>query len=157
MFSFIFIIFYIPYFIIPPPTLSLFHIPYTSYLPTCLHVNVPTPHPTWPLNSLGTPVSWGLGASSRNEHRPGSPLLYLCWGPPISWCMLPVWWFNVWDISGVLIETAWPPTGSPFSSASIQLSLTQQQGSAASVHWLGAGIYIWFFQLLVRSFGGQSW
>jgi hypothetical protein len=32
-------------------------------------------HTTWLLNSLGPPVSWGLGASSLNEHRPGSPLL----------------------------------------------------------------------------------
>jgi hypothetical protein len=48
----------------------------------------PLPHPTWPLNSLGPPVSWGLGASSLSEHRPGSPLLYVCWGPHISWRML---------------------------------------------------------------------
>jgi hypothetical protein len=26
------------------------------------------------------PVSWGLGASFLNEHRPGSPLLYVCQG-----------------------------------------------------------------------------
>jgi hypothetical protein len=46
--------------------------------------------PTLPLNSLGPPVSWGLGASSLNEHRLGSPLMSVCWGPHISWCMLPV-------------------------------------------------------------------
>jgi hypothetical protein len=27
--------------------------------------------------------------------RPGSPLLYVCWGPHISWCMLPAWWSSV--------------------------------------------------------------
>ncbi|KRY05694.1 hypothetical protein T03_12213 [Trichinella britovi] len=37
----------------------------------------------------------------------------MCWGPHISWCMLP---------------------GSPSSSASSSFSLIQPQGSAASVH-----------------------
>jgi hypothetical protein len=64
-------------------------------------VDSSTPHPTWPLNSLGSPVSWGLGTSSLNEHRPGIPLLYVCWGPHIIWCMLYVWWSSVWKISGV--------------------------------------------------------
>ena len=41
----------------------------------------PTPYPTRPLNSLGPPVSWGLGTSSLTEPRPSSPLLYVCWGP----------------------------------------------------------------------------
>jgi hypothetical protein len=58
----------------------------------CLHVDVPIFHPTWTLNSLGPPVSWGLGGSSLNEHRPSSPLLYVLWGPHISWCLLSVWW-----------------------------------------------------------------
>jgi hypothetical protein len=49
-------------------------------------MDAPTLHPIWPLNSLRPPVSWGLGASFLNEHRPGSPLLYVCWGPHISWC-----------------------------------------------------------------------
>jgi hypothetical protein len=52
-------------------------------------MDIPTPHSTWPLNSLGPPFSWGLGgASSLNEHRPGSPLLYVWRGPHISWYML---------------------------------------------------------------------
>jgi hypothetical protein len=83
-----------------------------------LHVDVHTPHSTWSLNSRGPPVSWGLGASSLNELRPGSPLLYVCCGPHISWCMLPVfdrsqgsWW----------IETVGTSTGSPFSSTSFSL------------------------------------
>jgi hypothetical protein len=37
-----------------------------------------------------------------------------------------------------------------------QPSLIQQQVSAASVHWLGANICIWFFQLLVGSSGVKS-
>ena len=72
---------------------------------THLHVNViPTLYPIWPLNSLGPPVSWGLGVSSLNEHRPGSPLLYMCWRHHISWCMLSVWWSSVWEILGVQIN-----------------------------------------------------
>jgi hypothetical protein len=66
--------------------------PHPNSLPTPSPCGYPTPHPTWPLNSLGHSVSWGLGASSLNEHRPGSPLLYVCWGAHISWCMLSVWW-----------------------------------------------------------------
>jgi hypothetical protein len=121
-------------------------------------VDVPNTHSTWPLNSLGPPVSWGLGASSLNEHRPGSPLLYVCWGAYFSWCTLTFWWSNVWETSGSrLIETSGSPKGSPSSSASFSLSLIQQQGSAASVYWLGANICIWLFQLLVGSFIGQSW
>ena len=34
--------------------------------------------------------------------------------------------------------------------------LIQQQGSSASVHWMGVNICIWFFQLLVGSSGVQS-
>ena len=75
-------------------TLPLFHIPYFFPIP-CLHMDVPNPqphptppHPTRPLSSLGPTFYWGLGASSLTEPRPGS-LLYMCWGPHISWCMLP--------------------------------------------------------------------
>jgi hypothetical protein len=108
-----------------PSTLLLLHIQHL--LPTpCLHVDAPTPHPTWPLNSLGPPVSRGLDTSSLNEHRSGSLLLYVCWWPDICWCMLPVWWSSVWEILGGsrLIETAGLPTWSPSSSsASFSLSL----------------------------------
>jgi hypothetical protein len=122
-------------------------------------VDVPIPHPTSPLNSLWPPVSWGLGASSLNEYRPSSPLLYVCWGPHISWCMLPVWWSNVWEIlEGVQINwDCWSSYRIVLLFSFFQPSLIQQQGSAASVHWLGANIYIWLFQLLVGYFGGQSW
>jgi hypothetical protein len=40
-----------------------------------------------------------------------------------------------------LIETAGPPIGSPFSSASSSFSLIQPQGSPASVHWLGKNMF----------------
>jgi hypothetical protein len=118
------------------------------------------PHPpaTWPLKSLGPPVSWGLDASSLNEHRPGRPLVYICWRPHISWCMLPVWWSSVWEISGIQIN--WDCWYS--YRVALLLSFTQPlpnstTGVSASVHWLGANICIWLFQLLVGSFRGQSW
>jgi hypothetical protein len=45
-------------------------------------------------------------------------------------------------VVSMLIETAGPPTGSPSSSASSSFSLIQPQGSATSIHWLGANICI---------------
>jgi hypothetical protein len=49
-------------------------------------MEAPTPHPIWPLNSLGPPVSWGLGASSLNEHRPKG-LYCMCIGGLILACV----------------------------------------------------------------------
>jgi hypothetical protein len=125
---------------------NLFYIPLIIHLP--MHPpNVP--HPTCPLytplqsprgclnppphlikssHSLGPQVSQGLGLSSLTEARPGIPLLYMCWGPHISWCMLPGWWLSVWKISGVqsrLVETVGFPMGSPSSSTSSSFSLNQ--------------------------------
>jgi hypothetical protein len=45
-----------------------------------------------------------LVASSLTEHRPGTPLLYMCWRPHINWCILPGWWYSVWEISEVQIN-----------------------------------------------------
>ena len=90
---------------LPNPDLpSYYFTSHTSFPPSVSTWMSPPPHHTWPLNSLGPPVSWRLGASSLNEHRPGSLLLYVCWEPHISWCMLSVWWFSVWKISGVRIN-----------------------------------------------------
>jgi hypothetical protein len=80
-----------------PSSLQLLHIPHLHTHPTHLHVDATTLNPTWPLNSLRPPVSWRLGTASLNEYRPGSPLLYVCWGPHIIWCMLTVWWSSVWE------------------------------------------------------------
>jgi hypothetical protein len=55
-----------------------------------------------------------------------------------------------------LIETAGPPLESPFSSASFSLSLTQQQGSAASVHWLGATICLWYPDTITEDMEGSQ-
>jgi hypothetical protein len=94
----------------------------TSPPQPCLHMDSPTPYPIWSRNFLGPPISCGFSVSSLNEHRPMSLLLYVCWGPHISYCMLSVWGCIVWKISVVQIETADPLTGSPFSSASFSLS-----------------------------------
>jgi hypothetical protein len=111
----------------------------------------PLPHSTWPLNSLVPPVSWGLGVPSVNEERPSSPLLYVCWGPQISWCMLPVCWSNVWEISRVQIN-CWSSYMIALHLSFFQHFLIQQQGWANSVHWLGANMCIWHFDLHIGSF-----
>jgi hypothetical protein len=64
-----------------------------SLPPTPLASPLPGPH-----------VSWGLGMSSPTEVRQGSPLLYICWGPSTSSCMLPGWWLSVWEIPVVRIS-----------------------------------------------------
>jgi hypothetical protein len=113
-----------------PSTLRLLHIPHLLPTTPHLHMDAPTPHPTWPLNSLGPAVSWELGASSLNEH---SPLLYVCWGA--SYQLLSVWWPSVWKISGVQIN--WDCCSSCRIALLLSLfqpALIQQQGSAASVH-----------------------
>jgi hypothetical protein len=124
-----------------PSTLWLLHIPhlFPTQSPNCY----PHPQPIWPLNTLGPPVSWGLVASSLNERRLRSPLLYLCWRPHISWCMLSVWWSSVWEISGVQVNwDCWSSCRIALLLTFFQPSLIQQGGSTASVHWLGANIYI---------------
>ena len=90
-FLFIYLSFiFIPRILLPPPsTLWLFHIPFLLPTPLSPH-GCPHPHPTWPLNSLGSPVSGGLSASSLDEHRSNNPLLYVCWRPHTSWYMLPI-------------------------------------------------------------------
>ena len=153
----LFILHSIFYFLSSPCPPSYCSTSHTSSPPPCLNVAIPISHANWPLNSLGPPATWGLGTSSPNEHRPCSPLMYVCWWPGISWCRLP-FGGPVFErsLESRLIETSGPTTGSPSSSASSSLSLIQQQGSSASVHWLGATICLWLFQLLVQSFRGQS-
>ena len=95
---------------------------------------------------------------NNDNARKQSPLLYVCWGPHISWCMLPVWWSSVWEISGVQTNwDCWYSYRITLLLSFFQPSLIPQQGSAASVHWLCANICLRFFQLFVWSFLGQSW
>ena len=83
------------------------------YIPVFIHLLVhplTTPHPIPPLpiskrmsplpSHLTRPPHYlqffrGLGASSLSEARSGSPLLYMCWRPHISCCMLPGWWNTI--------------------------------------------------------------
>ena len=148
--------FYTPYFIPLQCSPSYCSTSHTSSLPKCLHGKYPwqisPPHATWPLKPLGPPVSWGIGASSLNEHRPSSPLLYVCWWPHISCCMLPVWCSSVWTISEVQINwDCWFSYRVTLFLSFIHPSLVQQQGPAVSVHWLGATICLWLFQLFFGS------
>jgi len=87
-------------------TFWLFHIP-RSPPPTPQGSPTPMPWLSTPqdlLNTLGPLVSWGWGASSLTEHRPSNPLLYICWGPQVGWCMLSGWWPCVWEILGVQVS-----------------------------------------------------
>jgi hypothetical protein len=106
IYLFICIFFYTPDFIhLPIHPLTVPHSIPTPCPPVSTRMSPPpTPYPTKPLNCMGPPVSWGLGASSLTEPRPGSPLLYMCSGPHISWCMLPGWFSTVWEISGVQVN-----------------------------------------------------
>jgi hypothetical protein len=115
----------------------------------------PKSHCIRPLNSLGPTVSRGLGVSSLTEPRNSSPLLFICWEPHISWCMLPGWW-SMSEISGFQVNwDCWSYYRVVHLLSFFQLFLIQPMESAAAVHWLGANICIWLFQLLVGYFVGQ--
>ena len=133
----------------PPSTHLLFHIPYLSPS-SCIHVDVPNPHTTWPLNFLGPPVYFGLGDSSLNEHKPRSPLLYIFWWHQFIWSMLTVWWFIVWEIS--VVQNYWDY----WSAYRVSLLLCFLQSFHNSttwvspfVHWLVATICFLLYQLLL--------
>ena len=142
----------------PPCSAHPLTAPYAIHFPPPLSQHgcpQPLPHMTSKLPR--PPVSWKLGASSLNEHRPSSLSLFMCMGFHISRCMRSVWWTSVREISGVrliellvLLQDCSPPQLlSAFPNSTT--------GVSCSVHWLSANICIWLFQLLVGSFGGQSW
>jgi hypothetical protein len=140
----IYLFIYNPYFspTLPIYPLSVPHpLPPFQLPPPSLNIDVPILHPTWPLNSLEPP-------SSLTKPIPGSPLLYACWGPHISWCLLPVWWSSVWVSLEVQINWDCWSSYRVILLTFFQPSLIQQQVSDASVHRLGANICIWLFQLL---------
>jgi hypothetical protein len=89
----------------PSSILQLLHIPHLLCTPPLLHVDAPPPP------HLTSKLPWA--STILNEHRPESPLLYMCWGPHISWCML--FGGPVFERSQRFrfIETAGPPEGSP--------------------------------------------
>jgi hypothetical protein len=141
----------------PPSTLQLLHLPYLLLKPLSSRgCSYSLSHLTSKLPGASNLLRVRCIISEWTHTQ--QSMLYMCYGSPISWCMLPGWWSSVWEISVVQIETDGLPTGLPSSSASFSLALTQQQGnSAASVHWLCATIWLWFFQLLVGSSRVQSW
>lgn len=108
LFTYLFIylfIYLLSRFFLSRSTLNCFTF-HASYQPSVSTKMSPplTTLPTRPLGILRPPVSWGLAASSLSEPRPVSPLLYMCLGPPINWCMLPGWCSSVWEISGVQVN-----------------------------------------------------
>ena len=121
--------------IAPPDTLSLHG---------CSHT---PPHMISKLPGASTLLRVRCSISEWTQTWLSSTLL--CWGSHISWCMLPGWWSSVWEMSGIQIN--WGCLSSyriALLLSFFQPSLTQQQGSAASVYWLSADICIWLFQLL---------
>lgn len=55
----------------------------------------------------GLPTPWifpGLGFSSPTEARLRGPLLFKCQWHRACPCMLPDWWFSVWEKSGVWVR-----------------------------------------------------
>jgi hypothetical protein len=142
---FTFNLFYSPVFILKSSALQQFLILFLISKRLSPHYHL---HSTRPPQSLGSQVSQGLGASFVPETRPGSPLLYMCQGTNIVWCMLPGWWLSVWKISRS-VGTSGLPMGSPSSSASSNFSPIQPQRFLSSIYWLGASICIWLFKLLI--------
>jgi hypothetical protein len=126
IYLFIYLFIYTPYFIPTIVTLQLFHIPYL--LPTSMspHIDVLIAYLTLPLNSLRPRVSWGLGVSYLDAHKTSSPLLYVCWDPQISCCMLSVWWSSVGEIPGVQINwDCWSSYRVALLFSSVQPPLSQ--------------------------------
>jgi hypothetical protein len=76
----------------------------------------------------------------------------MCWGPPISWCMLPGWWLTVWEVSG--IQVRWDH----WSSYGVALLLSFFQffpNSTTGVPGSSIGWEYCLSQLLVGCLGGQ--
>jgi hypothetical protein len=138
----------VPHHITPPPQLSPWGCP-----------NAHSPHSTRSPHSLGPPVSWGLGIYHLWMNTDPDVLCCICFGGLISAVVCCLFGGPVFERSrGTrLIENAGPPIVLPSSSISPCFSLHQPQGSASSVHWLGANICIWLFHLLLGSFTKQSW
>jgi hypothetical protein len=119
-------------------------IPSWSASPVCLTIPHPIPAPIpvskWmspPPHFLGPQVSRGLGASSLTHVRPGSPLLYICLRPHISWCMLLHWWLCVWENLGVQISwDSWSSHGATLSNSSSFPPVHPQESPASVRGWL---------------------
>jgi hypothetical protein len=86
----------------------------------CLQEDVPTTHHT-PPSHKNSPLPRASNLSSvrplfpLTDAWPGSSLLYMWQGPQTSYCMLPSWYFSVWEISGVQVSwVCWSSYGVSF-------------------------------------------
>ena len=143
----------------PPPTIHPLTVPHFIPPPQTPVSMWMSPCSTPPTSELpGATSLWRFRCIMSEWTQTRQVLCYVCVGGLISAGICSLFGGPVFERfqGSRLIETSGPPTGLPFSSVSFSLSLIQQQGSAASVHWLGTTICIWLFQLLVGSFGGQS-
>jgi hypothetical protein len=96
----------------------------------------PLPRPS---HSLEPQVSQGLGASSLTEARSDSLLLWMCWEPHVSWCMLPGGWFSIWQISGVQVSwDCWSSYGVALLLSFFQPFPNSTTGVTGFCPWLGA-------------------
>jgi hypothetical protein len=102
-------------------------------------------------------VSWGFGASCLTKPRPGSLSAVYVLGASYQLVYAVCLVVHCLRFLGVQVNwDCWCSYSPHLPLSFFQLFLIQPQGSAAFVHWLGANICIWFFQLLVGSFRGQS-
>jgi hypothetical protein len=126
-------LFHIPYILQPPTPRGCPHLPphQTSPVPGShisffslffliryfphLHFQCYSKSPPYPPPPQGSRISWGCGTSTLTESRLGGPLLYMCWGPQISWRMLPGWCLSFWEILGTQVSWAcWSSYGADF-------------------------------------------
>jgi hypothetical protein len=148
---------------------SIFYPPLPPLPSTLLLLPIPYLLPT-PLSPRGCPhspchlTSKLPGASSllrvrciiSERTQTYSLLLYVCWWPHISWCMLPVWWSSVWKISGAHINwDCWSSYRMAFLLNFFPSSLIQQQGVSCFCPLVGRN-YLPLTQLLVGSSGVRS-
>jgi hypothetical protein len=80
----------------------------------------------------------------------------MCWGPHISWYMLPDWLSSVWETLGDQINWYCCSSCRITLLSFFQPSLIQQQMSAAYVHWLDAYSCIWLSFLMVLLDGSDD-
>ena len=156
VYLFIHIISYSPYLFCPPSTIQLYHILYLLLTPY-IHVDVPTLfHLTSKLPGASSLLRDRCIISEWTQTQKSSTVCELGASYQLVYAVCLV--VQCLKILGVQIN--WGCRSScriTILLSFFQPSLIQQQGSTASVHWLSGNICIWLFQLLVGSFGKQSW
>ena len=82
-------------------SLWLLHVPHLFLPYPCHYEDNPNP-PLPPYQTSSIPEASNLLSIKcifSDHAQTSSSLLYMCWGPFISWCMLPGWWASVCEIS----------------------------------------------------------